>query len=525
MATPNQYVQTNTLYLAGSGVIIGATVAVLETLTDIYGNVLTMSDFGIKGYITFEPDTTNEEAATFTGVVANANGTYSLTGLSTGLAKSPYTETSGLIRAHAGGTKVVVTDNVEFWNTFANKANDETITGQWTFNTFPITPTNSQATDTIAGVQTLKVHNYAVDTGTSNTYVIAPSPAITGYTTGAIFTFKAINANTGVSTVNINSLGAKTIKKNVSTDLAANDILANQLIAVEYDGTNFQLISSPSSLITDTAPNVINFTSQNTKGSVTTQFTITNTSGTTYRYTYTGTGTNPGDFTTYLSVGSTFSIQSTAMSAANTGLFVVTAVQPTYIEVTNGSGVAEATKALTNGYLDIGTVYTSTTGTKYITLEIVGAGASGVPGTGGTVVNFGGGAGGYVRKLMKTGFSGLQCIIGTPTTSSTRTPSGLSAFGSTMIANGAIGAVGGTASGGDLNIQGNSSTGNIAATGGGNAGASSIFGGNGAGAISAGLGGSNATGYGSGGGGGGTTNGSPAGVGFQGIIIITEHFI
>lgn len=127
-----KYVQALTQYLAGSGVIIGATNVVLTSLTDIYGNAITnISSFGDKGYITLEPDTTNEEAATFTSVTVNANGTVTLGGVSTTLAQSPYTETSGLVRAHSGGTKVVITDNVAFWNTFGNKNNDETLTGRW----------------------------------------------------------------------------------------------------------------------------------------------------------------------------------------------------------------------------------------------------------------------------------------------------------------------------------------------------------------------------------------------------------
>jgi hypothetical protein len=151
------YVQTNTLFQAGAGSTIGAVSITLTSLTDIYTNVLTMANFGDKGYITLEPDTTNEEGATFTGIVTNANGTYTLTGVSTILAKSPYTETSGLIRTHSGGTKVVVTDNVAFWNTFANKTNDEVITGTWTFNNFPITPGNPNASDTVKGVTKLSI--------------------------------------------------------------------------------------------------------------------------------------------------------------------------------------------------------------------------------------------------------------------------------------------------------------------------------------------------------------------------------
>lgn len=145
------YVQSGTLYLSGSGVIVGATTVSLTSFTDIYGNVLTMSSFGAKGYITLEPDTTNEEAATFTGVTANANGTFTLTGVATLLAQTPYTESSGLVRQHSGGTKVVITDNVGFWNTFPNKQNDETITGTWTFNTAPVALSATPASTTVLG--------------------------------------------------------------------------------------------------------------------------------------------------------------------------------------------------------------------------------------------------------------------------------------------------------------------------------------------------------------------------------------
>ena len=57
--------------------------------------------------------------------------------------------------------------------------------------------------------------------------------------------FKAANTNTGVSTLKINNLTATTIKKNGSSDLAAGDILAGQIISVSYDGTYYQLISPP----------------------------------------------------------------------------------------------------------------------------------------------------------------------------------------------------------------------------------------------------------------------------------------
>ena len=84
---------------------------------------------------------------------------------------------------------------------------------------------------------------YADDAGSNDTYVITLSPIPAAYSTGMVVQFKANTANTGACTLNVNSLGAKTIKKEVSLDLADNDILASQLVSVIYDGTNFQLIS------------------------------------------------------------------------------------------------------------------------------------------------------------------------------------------------------------------------------------------------------------------------------------------
>lgn len=88
---------------------------------------------------------------------------------------------------------------------------------------------------------------YAADAGANDTYVITLSPAPAAYVTGMKISFKANTANTGACTLNVNGLGAKTIKKFVSTDLSDNDILASQFVTVIYDGTNFVLQSTVSS--------------------------------------------------------------------------------------------------------------------------------------------------------------------------------------------------------------------------------------------------------------------------------------
>jgi hypothetical protein len=86
--------------------------------------------------------------------------------------------------------------------------------------------------------------SYADSGGSGDAYTLSVTPAPTAYVAGQVFRFKANFANTAAATLNVNSLGAKTIKKlNGATDLAANDIQNGQLVEVQYDGTNFQMLS------------------------------------------------------------------------------------------------------------------------------------------------------------------------------------------------------------------------------------------------------------------------------------------
>lgn len=77
----------------------------------------------------------------------------------------------------------------------------------------------------------------------TDTYTGTLSPAIVTYTTGAKYRSYVTNANTGAATVNLNSLGAKSFKKNGSAALTAGDIPAASIIEYAYDGTNFQLLN------------------------------------------------------------------------------------------------------------------------------------------------------------------------------------------------------------------------------------------------------------------------------------------
>lgn len=98
------------------------------------------------------------------------------------------------------------------------------------------------AAATKTGVQ-LDSYTYAADSGAANAYVVTLSPVPT-LVAGLTVIFKAANANSGSSTLNVNSLGAKTIKKtDGATNLVSGDIAAGQIVAVVYDGTNFQVSS------------------------------------------------------------------------------------------------------------------------------------------------------------------------------------------------------------------------------------------------------------------------------------------
>lgn len=82
-----------------------------------------------------------------------------------------------------------------------------------------------------------------VSTGSANAYVLTMTSLISAYTTYMVVKFKASFANTGACTININGLGAKSIKKYNGEALASGDIQSGQMVELQYDGTNFQMLS------------------------------------------------------------------------------------------------------------------------------------------------------------------------------------------------------------------------------------------------------------------------------------------
>jgi hypothetical protein len=77
----------------------------------------------------------------------------------------------------------------------------------------------------------------------TNNYIVSLSPAVTGYSVGMVINFMVTSANTAAVTLDVNGLGQKSVLKHGNIALVANDIKANQVVSVIFDGTNFQMVS------------------------------------------------------------------------------------------------------------------------------------------------------------------------------------------------------------------------------------------------------------------------------------------
>jgi hypothetical protein len=95
--------------------------------------------------------------------------------------------------------------------------------------------------------------SYAPDTGSANAYAVAPTSAWTSYTDGETILFRAANANTGASTLNVSSLGILPLMKKSATALAANDVLDYAMIMAAY---NSKLVDSYSETNVNTYYNI-----------------------------------------------------------------------------------------------------------------------------------------------------------------------------------------------------------------------------------------------------------------------------
>lgn len=97
-------------------------------------------------------------------------------------------------------------------------------------------PTHTQDAVTVNAIQQQQTI-YAVDTGTANSYLIAPMPAISTFVDGQLFNMKALHTNTGSSVIHVNGQGPLSILTNDANFTLANMILADGNYLLQFNVT------------------------------------------------------------------------------------------------------------------------------------------------------------------------------------------------------------------------------------------------------------------------------------------------
>ena len=79
--------------------------------------------------------------------------------------------------------------------------------------------------------------SYGTTTGSANAYLLTLAN-ITALVDGLEITFKANHANTGAATINVSSLGVKSLKRHNGDPLVAGDIPINKIMSFRYNSTS-----------------------------------------------------------------------------------------------------------------------------------------------------------------------------------------------------------------------------------------------------------------------------------------------
>lgn len=220
-----------------TAIAIGGTTFSLSSATDDDGVALPPGQY----YFTVDNGASNKEyfLGTLSGTSVTAVSTVTRQGV----------ETSGAARAHRVGASVIITD----FATYKKYIDGIAIAGApdaglatkgiSTLSVAPVSPTSPIAVGD--NDPRIAPNNYAVDAGGTDAYAITLTTAPTAYVAGQVYNFKANTANTGAATLNVNSLGAKTIVDASGSTLADGAIAAGQVVSVIYDGTNLRILSLP----------------------------------------------------------------------------------------------------------------------------------------------------------------------------------------------------------------------------------------------------------------------------------------
>jgi hypothetical protein len=105
---------------------------------------------------------------------------------------------------------------------------------------------NDAAREVMAAVARYRSDTDGVNTSAgTNTITLAASRTMTAYAQGDMYTFKAGGTNTGATTLNVDSLGAKDVQFN-GVACTGGEIVSGLMYTVVYDGTQFQMMNASS---------------------------------------------------------------------------------------------------------------------------------------------------------------------------------------------------------------------------------------------------------------------------------------
>lgn len=173
--------------------------------------------------------------------------------------------------------------------------------------------------DNIPAVNDPTTTNNLITVAGTNTLTGLAVPPLEGYTAGAQYSFIAQNTNTGAVTLDIDSLGVKSVTKFGTTPLIAGDIIAGALVLIEYDGTRFQLLGAttnvfkyivePTTVSATAATGSINY-------DVSTQSIVYYTTNASANWTLNFRGNNSQTLNSIMSIGQTISVTFMATQGA-----------------------------------------------------------------------------------------------------------------------------------------------------------------------------------------------------------------
>ena len=375
--------------------------------------------------------------------------------------------------------------------------------------------------------------------GGTDTYTATLDPAITSYVSGTYYYLTFTNANTSATpSLNLNALGAKTIKKHGGAALNLNDIAAGHAALVKYDGTDMILLNPaiPNKFLSTTATGTDTYAATLSPAITIYEsgmhyfitFTNANTSATpSLNLNALGAKTITKEGLTALVAGDIPANHAAILKYDGTRMILLNPAKPTNAGITPTQQVFTA-----NG------TWTRPANCKKIKVTVVGGGGGGAAGDSAAngAGGGGGGAGGAAVKYIDvTSVASVVIGVGTggaggATTTASGSAGVATTWGAVFSASGGAGGVnahpggvGGIGTSGDYNIAGSAGhSSSPVANGIGSNGGDSFMGGGAKGWAGVGETGG-AYGGGGSGGGGGSVYGA-GGAGAAGIAIVEEYY-